>query len=137
MKEQDNFQVWLMKIDDELDHFFGKIPTELSSKLDYTINSLIEIEGFMLSEFKSIEELLSNKVIHNQIAIYIGETFRKNLNALWKIKKDDPKFAFYGLPIIVEPDTQNTLICPLTLATTAIDRNKGDFLHQILTNLLK
>lgn len=136
---REDFEKWLFIMDDELDNFLNKLPNEISEKLNYTLDSLDFLEKWMLNSFDDHKELLSKnkKGIQDKIARYIGETFRTNLNAKWDIKFDDPKFAFYGLPILVERQNGNTIVCPHSLSTTTLARRKGDFLSTILSNNIK
>lgn len=135
----EEFEHWLFYMDDALLEFQKMVPEPLMNKLDYSIGSLDQLEDWMLKTFDNPNMLLeeSNKVIQDRISRYIGETYRKILNAQWSIRVDDPDFAFYGLPIIVEKETQNTIICPHTMSTTTVDRNRGNFLSTILKNNVK
>lgn len=133
---REDFENWLFQMDEALDKFKSSLPSEMSSKLDYSIDSLDVLEKWMLEKFDNHTELLDkkNKTLQDQISRYIGETFRKKLKCKWDIQIDDPKFAFYGLPILVEKDTSNTIVCPYTLSTTVISRKKHNFLSTILKN---
>lgn len=71
----------------------------------------------------------------NALAGYIGETFRKKNGSQWTIRKDAPKFAFYGLPILVGGFKQATPLCPVALATATADRRTGSYLRTIFDNL--
>ena len=71
--------------------------------------------------------------IHDALARYIGEVFRKNIGGKWNIVLDDPNYAYVGLPQLNYP----TPVCPFTLLTASIDRNRGDFLRMVYINTKK
>ena len=131
---REDFENWLFAMDDELDKFLTELPTEVSKKLNYTPESLDILEEWMLKNFSDHKELLSknNKKVQDNISRYIGETFRKNLDSKWSIRFDDQKFAFFGLPILIE--NGNTIVCPHTLSTTTLARREANFLSTILFN---
>ncbi len=131
MKE--DFEKWLFCMDNILEEFVSYFKELTGGNLDYSIGSLNVLEKWMLDRFISHEELQDkkNKMLQDQITRYIGEIFRKNLKCKWSIKFDDPKFVFYGLPILIEKETGNTIVCPHTLSTTAIMRRQNDFLSKI------
>jgi hypothetical protein len=136
---REDFEMWLFDMDDALDRFINAMPNELGFSLDFSEASLDHIENWLLDQYKDHTKLLEidNKEIHDGLSRYIGETFRKHLNAKWDIRFDDPKFAFYGLPILVEKENGNTIICAHTLVTTAVARRTGTFLSTILRNNIK
>ena len=47
--------------------------------LDYSIKSLDELEGWLLSNFKHHNDLIAQKKLLDYITIYIGETVRKHI----------------------------------------------------------
>ncbi|WP_103069649.1 hypothetical protein [Aquimarina sediminis] len=140
MKEnREDFEQWLFYMDDILEKFILNFKDQSRETLDYSVDSLDILENWMLNSFEDHKELMveGNKILRDQISRYIGETFRKNLECKWDIKFEDPKFAFYGLPILVEKDSGNTIICPHALSTTTIARKRGDFLSKLLNNNMK
>lgn len=136
---RENFELWLFEMDDALERFVALVPTELNVKLDFSLDSLDAIESWLVERFSSHQELLSaaNKALHDGLARYIGETFRRSLRDVkWSIRFDDEKFAFFGLPILIDGQS-NTVVCPHTLTTTAIARRSGTFLSALLTRNIK
>jgi hypothetical protein len=137
MKE--DFEHWLFAMDDSLEHLMTTILVNSNLKLDYSNESLYELEKWMLNKYSNPQDLMVQKELHDGLARYVGETFRKNLagKSIWTIKLDDPKFAFYALPILIVKESGNVIICPLTTVTSAIAREQGDFMSTILTNNIK
>ena len=136
LSSRDNFEYWLANMDDALDFLLEQVPVSIKDKLDFSVNSLKVLESWVLEKYENTEKMLNSKETRlvNSIACYIGETFRKNLGGTWNIKLDDPKFAFFGLPIITGFPQESSPFCPLTLATTTADRRNGKFLKTILQN---
>ncbi|OYD07273.1 hypothetical protein [Paludifilum halophilum] len=129
-KEFDNFQFWLMEMDDVLEDFMDKLPQNL--RLDFSADSLLRLEEWILRHYSTVESLQKNKQMLDFLSRYVGETFRKRLGGKWEIELDHPEYVFYGLPQIkfekVSPD------CPLSVVLAAVDRKKGDYMLKILKN---
>ena len=131
IKTREEFEHWLFEMDDKLNMFFDSL--SISSRLDYSEASLIDIEKWVLIHYESIEKLQSDSHIFDLLAIYIGEVFRKNLNTTWDIILNDPEYAYYQVPEIKLP----TPVCPFFLLTASIDRQKGDFIKTVYVNTKK
>lgn len=136
-KEDDQFQVWLMNMNDAIDSFRQSIPTEVAARLDFSADSLSSIEGLALSNYNTIDDIkqLSEAKSVDGMARYVGQVFRKYFGGKWTIDFTDKNNAFYGLPQLVEMDGQRTQICPLTLITASVDRRTGIFIRTIFDNL--
>ena len=59
--------------------FTDEFARENNLTLDYSIKSLDELEGWILSKFKHHDELIAQKKLLDYITIYIGQTFRKHI----------------------------------------------------------
>jgi hypothetical protein len=126
-------------MDDTLDRFLASVTPDERRLLDYSLESLDVVERVILLKYPSTAAMLARDqaASANEIACYIGETFRKSAGGKWTIRLDDPKFVFYGLPILVGGKGFKTPECPLTLATATADRRRGNYLRTNLTNCLK
>ncbi|MFD1407755.1 hypothetical protein ACFQ49_06225 [Kroppenstedtia eburnea] len=131
-EENDNFQYWLMEMGDLLDEFVEEMPSEL--QLDYSPQSLLRLEEWIISNYKTIPEIESNSAILDKLARYVGETFRRNIGGIWEIPLDNPKYVFYGIPQIVFKDETISPFCPLISITTCVDRRRGDSLYRRFMN---
>ena len=58
---QENFQDWIFFISDKMEYFTGEFAKENGLVLDYSIKSLDELEGWILSKFKHHDELIAQK----------------------------------------------------------------------------
>lgn len=137
-ERKENFQQWLFLMDDTLDEIKRIFKNDKNVSLDFSPNSLDNVENWILDNFESKEDLLMEKNKHflNMLAVYIGETFRKNIGGKWKLDLSNEKSAYYKLPILTDSPNINSPIAPHTLATACISRGKGNYISTILNNKL-
>lgn len=134
---EDNYNWWLTIMPDTL-MSLSLLPNDLRGKLDFSISSLTELENYLLKNYTldSIRDK-KNKMALDVFTRYAGETFRKNIkNIVWKFQ-DDPKFIDYGYPIITKNDNVLfTSLNPASFVVAALDRQKGDYIFNILKNIV-
>ena len=132
---QENFQDWIFFISDKMEYFTGEFAKENGLVLDYSIKSLDELEGWILSNFKHHDELIAQKKLLDHITIYIGQTFRKHIGGKWYIDLENKKNVFYSMPVLTDNTYRGLLyVSPLTYATASISRNKGNYISTIILN---
>lgn len=138
-KESDQFQFWLMDMDDALERFMQSVPRQTAAALNSSAESLEILEGLILAQYATVAEAKAPEQAKrlDGYARYIGELFRRHFGGKWKIELDDPKNAFYRLPQIAGMRGQQVPLCPLTMVTTAVDRRTGKFLRTIFNNYQK
>lgn len=131
---QERFQHWLAHMDDYLDELMRSVPPDLAARLDYSGESLDAIEARILDRFPSIEHAKAQDAAAevNLYAIYVGEVFRKALGGRWTLPTDDPKYAYYRLPVL-DYEHRST-ICPITLVTASTSRRTGEFIGRVFRN---
>jgi hypothetical protein len=136
---RDEFESWLVDMDDALERFVDGLPREVSQRLDYTPSSLDALEGWILDRYESTDQMLaaSQAATVDGLARYIGETFRKAIGGRWEIRLDDPKYVFYGLPEIMGYSDKPTSLCPISLATASADRRSGRYLSGVLASYIR
>ncbi|WP_216594403.1 MULTISPECIES: hypothetical protein [unclassified Nostoc] len=137
MTTHNDFQWWLMDMDDALERFLAILPPQVKKKLDFSPSSLSTLEAWILDKYPNTPAMLESDQsrLVDGVARYIGETFRKSLGGRWDIQLDDPKFVYFGVPILTGFEEKPTPICPLTLATASADRRTGKYLRTILENI--
>lgn len=138
-EKDDQFQVWLIHMDDAIEAFIRGLPKEVSVKLDYSPESLDSLEDWLMNAYSSPQDALEeqgNSVIDGA-SRYVGETFRKNLGGNWFINSSDSKVIYYGIPQLQSMRGQRIPICPLAMVTSSLDRRRGDYIRMILTNMAK
>jgi hypothetical protein len=139
ISDLEQFELWLFALDDTLDEFLLRVAPDVRCNLDFSCASLDALEGLIIHRYPSTEAMLDPKESSfvNGLACYIGETFRRKMGGRWTIRLDDPKFAFYGLPILENAGKHGkTVECPLTLATAAANRRVGNYLRSVLDSNL-
>ncbi|QDV30217.1 hypothetical protein Spb1_21450 [Planctopirus ephydatiae] len=136
---RDEFELWLSSMDDTIELFISRQSSHIQRDLDFSPMSLDIVESIILDSYSNTTAMLdlSQSYAVNELACYVGETFRKNLNWKWDLRTDDPAFVFYGIPILVNRDSSGDPECPLSLTTAAADRRKGHYLRTILHNIMK
>ena len=132
---QDDFEDWIILIDFKMDYFTGEFVKEQNLKLDYSIESLDELEGWILANYKEVNDLIADRKMLDYLTVYVGETIRKNLGGKWVIDLENKENVFYSMPVVINPDRRRAPhLCPLTLSTASIDRQKGKFISTVVKN---
>ena len=136
---EDQFQVWLIHMDDAIAVFKRKLPENVYGNIDYSPASLDILEGWLLSRYSSKEDIKreSESIIFDGSARYLGEAFRKTLGGRWIINFKDRADIFYGIPQLSDMSGQEVPFSPLTTVTACFSRRTGNYFSTILRNLRK
>lgn len=132
---RDDFEHWLFEMDDHLEKFICVLPTDVSTKMDYSADSLSCLEGWLLTKYGSVDEILkeSEKQMLDMAARYVGETLRRNLGGIWSIDLKNKKNVYYRVPVIEKQGCWTE--CPVTLVTASTDRRTGSFMAGVLNSI--
>ncbi len=138
LEAEDDFEWWVMDMDDALDRFLDSLPPEIQESLDFSPRSLNVLEAWLLATYPHLESLLTPEqtLMLDGAARYIGETLRQAAGGHWSINLDDPMYVYFGLPILKKIGTSSEILCPLTLVTAATDRRTGTYLYGVLQHLI-
>lgn len=138
-KAREEFEYWLADMDDALDRFLQSLPTDVSSRLDYSVDSLNALESWILASYTDSEDMLADgqSANLNGAARYIGETMRRILGGHWDIDLKNKNNVYFGLPVITGFSSPPTPQCPMTLATATASRRDGKFLATVFANLVR
>ncbi|BEU95396.1 hypothetical protein ACDW_11010 [Acidovorax sp. DW039] len=138
-EESNQFQIWLMDMDEAIERFQRLLPSELQGQLDYSPESLGVVESFGLAKYSTVGQALeqSEAAIVDGMARHVGEVFRRRLGGKWVIDYSDKNNVFYALPQLVGMAGQKTQCCPLTLVTASLDRRTGRFIRLVFDNYLR
>lgn len=134
--DEDKFEYWLMDMDGALERFIHTLPPDVSRGLNYSVESLEILEGWLLSKYESVADMkpISEAEQIDGASRYVGETFRRVLSGKWTIDFTDPNNAFYGVPQLVGFKGQKSQLCPQKLVTASVDRRTGKFIMTLLNN---
>ena len=91
---KENFEEWIILIDSKMEYFTDTFVKENNLKLDYSVESLDEIENWILVNYSEIKYLIGDTKILDYLTVYIGETFRKHLGGEWFIDLKNEKNAY-------------------------------------------
>ena len=135
---KENFEEWIILIDSKMEYFTDAFAGENNLKLDYSIESLDEIENWILTNYREIKDLIGDAKTLDYLTVYIGETFRKHIGGEWFIDLKNKKNAYYSMPVLTSPDYIGEVYkAPMTYATACINRKKGDYISTILKNCME
>ncbi|MGN6111290.1 MAG: hypothetical protein ACTHU0_39695 [Kofleriaceae bacterium] len=125
----EEFQIWLASDVEARD----ELAATMKAKLGVGIESLDAVEKFLVGRYKTIAQALKSdqRDVLDGVARHIGLVFLLNVDgAEWGIDLEDDDNVYYQLPIIRIADGPEE--CPLSMATTCIDRRTGSFLRDVV-----
>jgi hypothetical protein len=137
MSQDDQFQCWLMEMDDAITRFVEALPKEVGARLDKTPSSLSTLEAYVLSRYESPRAAAEpdQAAFVDGAARYFGEVLRSVTGGRWEIRLRNQKDVYYGLPVLAGGSIGGTPICPLMTVTAATDRRTGSFFSKVVHNL--
>ena len=130
---QEDFQEWIFQIEFKMDYFTSEFAQEQNLTLDYSMQSLDDLEAWLLTHYDNHHILMEDKKLLDYLTIYIGETFRKHLGGKWFIDLKNKKNAYYSMPVLTDPSYRGEVyIASMTFATACISRKDGQYISRIL-----
>lgn len=114
---QENFQEWIFFIDFKMTYFVGEFAKTEHLNLDDSVESLDELESWMLANFSDINQLIAESKIWDYLTVYIGETFRKQIVGEWFIDLENKDNAYDSMSILTklsDKKVRYTYVFPLT-----------------------
>lgn len=133
--EDDLFENWLAHMDDALAEFFARLPPALKDVLDFAPQSLDRLEAFLLERYPSVQAIkVDPEPYLDGAARYVGEVFRRHIGGAWRLRTDDPKYVYAGLPELTFLREKDTPVCPITLVSASLDRRTGAFISSVFQN---
>ncbi len=130
---QEDFQEWIFQIEFKMDYFTSEFAQEQNLTLDYSMQSLDDLEAWLLTHYDNHHILMEDKKLLDYLTVYIGETFRKHLGGKWFIDLKNKKNAYYSMPVLTDPSYRGEVyIASMTFATACISRKDGQYISRIL-----
>lgn len=129
-----NFSAWINLLDDRIEDWLGSLSFEERSSFDYSIESLDEIERYMISKF-SLEDLQenSNKKEIDAIASYVLKTFENNWSkSEFVIELKDKKNILFNRPAITVLPKRGMAFSPYQFMPSIINLGRVGGFQQVL-----
>ena len=133
---REGFESWLANTDDALQQFKRSVAPVA---LDESVQSLSELEQWLLARYDSVEALLDadQELVLDGAARYLGEVMRKQVGGTWDMVFDDPKFIYRRLPIIHVPNKHQVPFCPHFTVRLAVLRRSGELLESVVRKAIR
>ena len=87
---QESFEEWVSHIP-EMEQFTTQFAKENHLILDYTMDSLDDLERWILDHYSNAQKLIADSEILDRLTIYLGETVRKYIGGRWVIDLENKK----------------------------------------------
>jgi hypothetical protein len=138
VKNQKELDEWIAQEDAELELFLKELPQSVSSKLDYSIDSLDVLEAWLLGLYASSEAAAKHKdtLIFDRAGRYIAKVTRfvATEECCWYSNFKDADNFVYFRPALIGGGVNVSLV-PAYRITTACDRRTGIFLSTVTRNI--
>ena len=136
MVTRDDFEAWLMFLDDCISQLIGYLPNDVSARLDFTPESLVPLESWLLATYDSPALILERSEVWvlDRCTRYVGEVLRINSGGVWDIDLVNEDNTFFGLPVVKKG---RWVDCPASLVTAALDRRQGNYMKRVIEKLIE
>ena len=142
---RDDFEIWIFMISDKMEYFTNEFAKKNNLLLDYSIGSLDFLENWLITKYDTAEQMRNDTSqcsgsynLLDLCGIYVGQVFRKNIGGKWHMIMDNPKHAYYMLPVLTDKAYKGTVYkAPILLASACISRKKGTYISTVLKNNMR
>lgn len=129
------FDEWIKELPENLKYFTNDFAQKQNLKLDYSVDSLNQLEKWIIKEYEYPVDLKDDEEILNLLVAYIGEVYKKELGGEWHIDFDATSKNPKRISILIDKDSKECKY-PDILCTSSISRKKGNLLTSTLTKAL-
>ena len=132
----DKFNDWLVIHMDQIEWWLDELPDDLEEKLDYSIDSLLPLEEYLLSMNKRFgDSMTEDEEWACECATrYVGEIFYYEIDARWYVELD-PEHPFYPHYVMKSMSDGGTLCCPILMIHTALQLRDGRYLYKEVSRI--
>lgn len=132
-----DFEYWIFQMDDKLESFLSSLYGDIKTHLDYSIESLKNVEEWLINTYKTPEAV---DAMHRAITVdgfcrYIGEVFRKKLGGHWDMSFQNESNVEAG-PFLTGLNSGENKIYPYQLIKKALQGKSGNLLKTELESNL-
>lgn len=135
-EKQENFDAWIATIDERISDWFQGLSKEDVSLFDYSIDSLDEIERYLIKNYQ-LENLKDekNKISIDAAASYIIKVFSIHWKShKFKIELDDEKNVLFNRPSIITDPEIGMAFSPYYFLPSILNLKRvGDLKHVLKT----
>ncbi len=99
----ETFIEWTTFTEDRINEWKKSVPKEIASKLDWTPESLLIVEKYLLDNYSvEYQNSKEKRPALDAIVSYVGDLIRRSIpETIWKIELEDETNIFYNLPYLV------------------------------------
>lgn len=123
----EDFARWMATVERSLEAFIAVYSPQVAGKLDFSPGSLRLLEAWLLSHFPSAGVLEQDLFLSEQVALYVGEVYRRQLGGAWTVLLEPGSAGMRdlrGVPLMNCPPA----CCPRQLVTEALRKHTGFYL---------
>jgi hypothetical protein len=125
-EQLEKFEQYLFEMDDVLEDFTGESQA-LGYEMDYSLESLDGLERLLIEKDAGDQSQLKNRA-----ARYLGEVFRRNVGGKWELCLKDPKYLYYGLPVLTAYSSTGIEFCPIELIENFMFKREPGMLQRVV-----
>ena len=129
-QEQGKFELFLTEVNYLPDFLIERAKTK-GYKLDFSIESLTELERYLLTE-----NIKRDDQDQQLAAMYLGELIIKHYGGRWSIDLDNPKDIDFAIPVIKGHSKLDVSFNPFhTVSIFILRKNPGTFYKSIMADI--
>ena len=131
---QEQYQRWLDSRGEALEQLARELDESTREALDFTPQSLHAAGAYLVEHFPSLAELhrVENRSRHLGFSTYAFEVFRRHLHLQPRLPQDDPRYEYFGVPVLHRPGGPD--ISPFHLVTFTVHRHDAGLLAKVFEN---
>lgn len=135
---EQTFKDWLAAIPAKLKIVTEEFAKEEGLKLDFSIESLDELEKWILKNYDEAADLREDTEMLDLLSLYIGETFIRLVNGDWFVELENKKSLLYQNIVVKfkDEDGDTDYRSTRVLCTTCITRKKGNVISSTFRKIL-
>jgi hypothetical protein len=130
----EQFQQWLANREEILRKLAQEVDEPTRQALDFTPESLRAVGDYLVRRFPSLPDLHrpESRSQHLGLSTYAYEVFRRNLNLEPRLPQDDPRYQYFGVPVLHRPGGPD--VAPFDLVTFTVHRRNPGLLAEVFAN---
>jgi hypothetical protein len=134
LSSDEEFQSWLFYMPYILDDFMQWLPEDLSKQMDFSLDSLIPLEAWLIAKYPTHKDLLKfdQRTVWDAVSRYVGEVVAKAVPAKWSVDIENRDDAYFRRPVV----SLKGPFCPSSVVSAACHRQRGDYILKIVMDFV-